>query len=111
MILTTDIRLMNLQPHELFFSYTGDIEVEGNPEKITVTRGVAYDSIERFYTNEKGILSLVLKSQTEGQKMAYVPGSKKDQFEQKLVKTTVNVVITIEKPEEIEKFLAITQSV
>lgn len=94
---------MNIKDN--FFNFTRRVEVvPGDGESvINVINGVSWDSIERFYTDEKGILNIVLKSQTDGYRMELVQEGKK--VVQRRVKTTVNVIITVEELDDVQRFL------
>lgn len=89
----------------MFFNFTRKVEViPGDSSSIvSVINGVSWDSIERFYTDEKGILNIILKSQTEGHREALFPEGKK--MVPKVIKTTVNVIITVEEADDVERFL------
>ncbi len=95
---------MNTQ--DMFFNFTRRVEVkQGDPKSaVNVINGVSWDSIERYFTDENGILNIVLKSQTEGYKLGVVYEGKK--LVEKQIKTTINVVITVEEVEDVKRFLA-----
>ncbi len=98
---------MNTQPHETFFHYNLEREVEG--KKVILNNGISFDSIERYHTDENGVLNLVMKSLTEGYREGtIVEGGK---LVTKMIKVPMNVVVMIEKPEDVERFLATVQAV
>lgn len=94
---------MNIKDN--FFCFTRRVEVvPGDKESaINVINGVSWDSIERFYTDEKGILNVIVKSQTDGYRMEYVQEGKK--MVQRRTKTTINVIITVEQIDDVKRFL------
>jgi hypothetical protein len=98
-----------IQPHEMFFTFTRDITYgEGEEKKTLINKnGISWDSIEWFYTDDKEVLHIVLKSQAEGWKQYYV--EEKGRIQQKQMKALINSVIKIEKPEEIERFFNVVK--
>lgn len=100
---------MNIQ--DKFFSFKREVLLIPNDEssKVTLINGVEYDSIERYFTDNKNTLNLVLKSQIDGQRPSVVKEIVKGKptYTEKLVKSTVNVTISVEGEDQIRRFLDI----
>lgn len=94
-----------------FFVYHHDIESENENEKLDPSIvGIAWESIERFYTNPTaGTLNIVVKSQTEEKKpFIELQGQGKHQKQvTRMEKATTNFMLIIARPEDIRRFLEI----
>lgn len=89
-----------------FFNYTTIFPI-GN-KKFRCYTGVEWSSIERYYTNPDGSLSLVLKSMTEGYKdsIQQVQQGKRIVEKKTQIKVPLNSMVSVTEPEEVEKFFA-----
>lgn len=94
---------MNIKDN--FFCFTRRVEVVpgDNESAINVINGVAWESIERFYTDENGTLNIIVKSQTDGYRMELAQEGKK--VVQRKVKTTINVILMVEEVDDVKRFL------
>lgn len=101
---------MNNISHQ-FFVYHHDIESENENEKLEPSIvGVAWESIERFYTSPKsGTLNIIVKSQTEEKKpFLELQGQGKHQKQvARMEKATTNFMLVISRQEDIARFLNI----
>jgi hypothetical protein len=98
---------MNTQ--DMFFNFKRTVErIQGDTNSVMKAyNGIAFSEIERYFTDENNVLNLIVKSQTEGQRMGAVTEKIKGKnvMVEKPIKATVNVIIAVEGVEQIKKFL------